>query len=82
MRPPCVHVCIWVCLEVFLSVVPRELSLAGAPLLTLLIAGSWSSSVFAWLRRHECGRSSKFYLRDFKLIPELTGNVSFSLEAG
>lgn len=59
VRPLCVPVCIWVCLEVFLSVVLREPSLAGAPLLTLLIAGSWSSSVFAWVRRHECGRSSK-----------------------
>lgn len=68
--------CIWICLEVFLSVVLREPSLAGAPLLTLLIAGSWSSSVFAWVRRHECGRSRKLYLCDFKLIPELTGNFS------
>lgn len=76
MRPPCVRVCIWLCLEVILSVVLHELSLAGTPLLTLLIAGSWSSSVFAWVRRDECGRSSKLYLHDFKLIPELPGSFS------
>lgn len=32
--------------------------------------------MFAWVRRHECGRSNKLYLCDFKLIPELTGNFS------
>ena len=76
VRPPCVCVCIWACLEVFLSMVLRKPSLAGALLLTLLIAGSWSSSVFDWVRKHQCGRSSKLYLHDFKVIPELTGNLS------
>lgn len=47
VRPPCVCVCIWVCLKVFPTVFQRGRSLAGTPLLTLLIAGSWSRSVFA-----------------------------------